>query len=333
MSTLSDTLVTLPLIDLFSPLTLGCWSLIGDANWGDQDEKDSIAAIEAALTCGVRSFDTAPLYGNGDSERLLGRVLKPVRESVTIATKVAGTLTASAVRRSCEESLERLQTDYIDVFQIHWPDHETPFSETAAELARLQEEGKVRHVGVCNFGLNDLKMAVEYLPLRTNQMAYSLLWRGIEFEVLPFCRQHGIEIMAYSPLMQGLLSGRFAAASEVPEGRARTKHFSSVGRPQVRHGQPGHEEGTFAALAQLRKISAEAGVAMPIAALQALLSRPGVGTVLAGARNASQVQENAEVLRNPVSPSAIDRLLQATEALKNEIGAELDPWATPSRIN
>lgn len=319
---------------LFSPLTLGCWSLISDANWGEQSEKDSLDAIEATLASGIRSFDTAPMYGNGESEKLLGKALGHRRDQVTIASKVNGHLTPETIRQSCEDSLRRLRTDYLDMLQIHWPDeNHPPLGHATEELLKLKDSGKIRAIGVCNFGPRHLSEAARHIPIHTNQMPYSLLWRGLEYEVLDICRQHNIRVITYSSLMQGLLSGKFHQASDVPEGRARTKHFSSQGRPKVRHGQPGHEAATFAALDALRTTCHTLGIPMAVASLAVLLTRPEIISVIAGARNATQAQENAAILHCHLTPDQAQRLWQATDPLKQQIGPELDPWASPSRIH
>ena len=314
-------------------LTMGCWALIGDSNWGVQNEADSLEAIEIALQSGVRAFDTAPLYGNGESEMLLGRALKSRRADVLIATKVYGRLTADTIRQSCEDSLRRLETDYIDLFQVHWPDPQTPLAETAEVLLQLQNEQKIRAIGVCNFGVRDLSEAVKVMPVFSNQMAYSLLWRGLEFELLPFCLREGIGIIAYSSLMQGLLTGKFQNAVDVPAGRARTKHFSSELRGQVRHGLPGHETETFESIKRIKIICQRAGMPMGIASLAALLARDGILSVIAGARNAGQARENAEVLAVRMPEHLVRELMDATEQLKRATGHDLDPWAYPSRIH
>lgn len=315
-----------------SGVMLGCWSLISDSNWGNQAEADSMEAIEASLESGIHSFDTAPLYGDGASEQLVGKALSSIRDRVFIATKVSAPLTASAVKQSCEASLRRLDTEYVDLYQIHWPDKSTPIEETSAVLLQLQAEGKIRSIGVCNFGPRDISTAAALMPLAYNQVPYSLLWRGIEFELLPLCRRLDIRILAYSPLMQGLLTGKFHSASEVPQGRARTKHFAASRNPMIRHGGDGYETLTFEAVNTIRLICAKFGISMSVAALACLLGREGVASVLPGARNSAQARQNAEVLQANLSKDAIGMLFAATDKLKAEIGGEIDLWADESRI-
>lgn len=320
-------------LNLLSPVMLGSWSLIGDANWGQQSRADSEAAIEASLESGITAFDTAPAYGDGAAESLLGDRLSKRREQVFLATKFRAPLTETNIRQSLEDSLRRLQTDYIDLYQIHWPDSSTPIAQTAEVLLALQTEGKIRAIGVSNFGPRDLEEAARVMPIATNQMPYSLLWRGVEFAVLPLCQRLGIRILSYSSLLQGLLTGKFHSTSDVPEGRARTKHFSSHGRPKIKHGEPGHESTTFDAIKKLAKLCHEIDIPMSVAALSALLNQPTVSSVIMGARNATQAQENARVLKTRLNDSSVQKIFEATEKLKQEIGPELDPWLTPTRIH
>ena len=166
-----------------SAIAMGCWALAGDATWGPQDMAESVATVHAALDAGVNLFDTAEGYGGGDSESALGQALLGRRHEAVIATKVSrANLSADEVRRACENSLQRLRTDYVDLYQIHWPSRTVPLPETMEALERLREQGKVRAIGVCNFGLQDLSDLLAIGWPETNQLPYSLLWRAIEYE-------------------------------------------------------------------------------------------------------------------------------------------------------
>lgn len=165
---------------IVSVIAMGCWPIVGDFTWGPQDEADSIATIHAALDAGINFFDTAEMYGNGYSEELLGRALAGRRHEVVIASKVGSEhLAADQVIRAGEGSLRRLRTDYIDLYQIHWPSRTVPLAETMAALERLRQQGKVRAIGVSNFGLGDLGDLLAIGRPETNQLPYSLLWRAI----------------------------------------------------------------------------------------------------------------------------------------------------------
>ena len=315
-----------------SVVSMGCWAIVGDETWGPQDEAASIATIHAALEAGVTMFDTAEAYGQGYSETILGRALAGRRHEAVIASKVSGrNLSAAAVRQACEHSLERLQTDYIDLYQIHWPSRVTPLGETLAALEELRQEGKVRAIGVCNFGPGDLTDLQVRGWAETNQLPYSLLWRAIEYEIQQRCVAAGMGILCYSPLAQGLLTGKFASAAEVPDGRARTRLFSGD-RALARHGQAGREEEAFAAIARVHEISTAVGQPMAQVALAWLLHQPGVASVITGARRPEQIRETGRAAELGLSPQIVQALAEATAALKQSLGADPDMWQAESRF-
>jgi aryl-alcohol dehydrogenase-like predicted oxidoreductase len=315
-----------------SIIAMGCWALAGDATWGPQEESESLATVHAALDAGVNFFDTAEGYGGGDSESVLGRALAGRRDKAVIATKVSrSNLSGPEIQQACEHSLRRLQTDYIDLYQIHWPSRSVPLPETMAALQRLQEQGKVRAIGVCNFGVQDLSDLLEIDGVASNQLPYSLLWRAIEYEIQQACVDEGLGILCYSTLAQGLLTGKFIAPDQVPAGRARIRLFSSE-RPEARHGEPGCEEEVFAAIEQIRAICSEIDQPMANVALAWLLQQPGVTSAIAGARRPHQIQQTAEAVDLALSPEIVSRLTKATEAVKLAIGPNPDMWQTASRF-
>jgi aryl-alcohol dehydrogenase-like predicted oxidoreductase len=312
---------------MMSTIALGCWPLIGDQNWGHQDEGQSLETIAAARDCGITLFDTAPGYGNGASEELLGRALRGWRDQALVATKAPPkALSPGALQSSCDASLQRLQTDYIDLYQFHWPNHDVPMAESIGALEKLRNEGKIRQYGVCNFGLRDLG---DFLAAGgrclTNQLAYSLLARAIEYAVQPKCVEEKIGILCYSPLAQGLLTGKFRHPDDVPDGRARTRHFSR-NRPQVRHGEEGCETETFAAIESIRTIAAGIGESMEAVSLAWLLEQPGISSVIAGARTADQIRKNAAAADLSLDPATVEALNQSTESVKKRLGDNPDLW-------
>jgi len=315
-----------------SVVGLGCWPLGGGEGWGDIAENQAIATIHAALDHGVTFFDTAEGYNDGNSERVLGRALLGRREEAVIATKISPSNTGPAtLRKHCDASLQRLQTDWIDLYQIHWPLADERVPEALATLADLQREGKIRSIGISNHGVAQMQTVLgEGVTIAANQLAYSLLFRAIEFEVMPLCRQHGISIIPYMPLMQGLLAGRYHTADDVPPFRARTRHFSSQ-REQVRHGEPGAEVETFAAVARIREITADLGVPMAQLAIGWTAAREGVATVIAGAREPWQIEANVAAAEAVLSPETIAALDAATEPLRQRMGANADMWQGGSR--
>jgi myo-inositol catabolism protein IolS len=315
-----------------SVIGMGCWPLIGGDNWGSQDEGDSIAALETAVDCGVNFFDTAEGYGDGYSETVLGNAFARRRKDVVIASKVSRAhLDPAELRAACEASLRRLQTDYLDLYQIHWPAKDQPFEQTARALEQLQKEGKIRAFGVSNFGVGDLGDWLATSTSASNQLPYSLLFRAIEFEIQPLCVREGLGILCYCPLAQGLLTGKFSSVDEVPEGRARTRHFSSS-RPQARHGEAGFESKTFEAIERISGICQGLGKSMVEVSLAWLAHQQGVASVLAGARRVEQVRQNAQAGDIRLGPEILRQLREATDALKQAMGRNADLWQSESRM-
>jgi len=315
-----------------SEMALGCWPFIGGHLWGEQRDEDSIAAVHTSLDAGVNFFDTAEGYGEGYSEQVLGRALAGRREEAVIATKVAPShLAAADVPAACEESLRNLRTDYIDLYLIHWPNHDIPLAETLGALERLKEQGKLRAIGVCNFGVEDLADVLESGHTEVDQLPYNLLWRPIEHAVLPKAREHGIGLMAYSPLAQGLLAGRYATANEVPDGVARSRHFAAT-RPQAVHGEPGCETEVFAAIGKVRRIAEDLGQPVADVSLAWVRQQEGVTSVLVGARNAREVELDLPAFELSLDEDVISELSAATEEVKGRLGADPDMWRSENRM-
>lgn len=204
-----------------SRIGLGTWA-IGGWLWGGANEWQSMETIRAAVDLGVTLFDTAPVYGFGHAEEILGKALAEggLRRKVIIATKVGIDWRGSTpfrdaskdrIVKEVEDSLRRLQIDVIDLYQVHWPDPETPISETAAAMADLYRAGKIRAVGVSNFSPEQMEEFRAVAPLHAVQPPYNLFERGIEKDVLPYAERHGLGVLAYGPLCRGLLSGRITA--------------------------------------------------------------------------------------------------------------------------
>ena len=310
-----------------SQIVLGCMTFTGDGNWGPQDEKDSIDTIRAALDAGITAFDTAESYAEGLTERILGKGLGGDRQRVAIFSKVAAAhLGYQDVIDSCEATLKRIGTDYLDLYQIHWPSKTVPLEETLSALDKLKADGKIREIGVSNFGPVDLDGAIASGRVVSNQMGYNLLFRGIEHDILPKCRENGIGILTYSSLAQGLLSGKYKTPDDFPVGRARTKLFSGS-RPGARHGGSGCEELAFRAIDRIREISQEIGEPMANVALAWILAQEGISAVIAGGRTAEQALANARAADLTLSPDTVAELSRATEEVKAFLGNDADAWS------
>lgn len=316
-----------------SAISLGTWAFAGRLNWGTQERNDSIATLNSAFDAGINFFDTAEIYGNGLAEQLIGEALHNRRDKIVIATKVSPeNCEPSELRTSCERSLRNLRTDYIDLYQIHYPNLSIPFDDTFATLETLKQEGKIIEYGVSNFGCKSLQQILEkqYVPV-SNQLAYSLLFRAIEYEILPLCLQYSISILCFSPLMHGLLTGKFNSPDEVPVGRARTRHFSSA-RPHTRHGEPGAEEETFSAIANIKEIASHLNITPAILSIAWLLDQHGVASVIIGARNPSQLKENILASEINLSSDIIESINKSSILLKEKLGANADMWQSNSRV-
>ncbi|MCP4166353.1 MAG: aldo/keto reductase [Chloroflexi bacterium] len=314
-----------------SVICMGCWGLAGDFHWGEQDDAASIAAVHAALDAGINFFDTAEAYGDGHSDEVLGRALAGRRDQVVIASKVsADSLAPDDLAASCENSLRRLRTDSIDLLQIHWPNWDIPLAETWAALEMLQAQGKIRAIGVSNFGEIDLPDLLNLGRPVTNQLPYSLLYRAIEFDLQWRCVQEDIGILCYSPLLHGLLSGQYTALDQMSPTRARTRHFSPDW-PYIRHDEPGCEAETTAALHEIQHICADIGQPMAPVALAWLLHQPGITSIITGMRRPDQVSDCANAVTLELSAEVLGRLDQATAVVKQKLGPNLDMWQTESR--
>lgn len=316
-----------------SEISLGTWGIVDEELWGKQDQNDAIETIKTAYKSGINFFDTAEGYGDGAAEKLLGKVLKDVREDIVIASKVLPqNLKPKDLKKSCENSLKRLETDYIDVYYIHWPNHDIPFQETMNTMKELKKEGKIRAIGCSNFGENDLNELMKYGDIIVNQVPYNLIWRAIEFEIKPLCEKNNVGITTYSSLAQGLLAGKYKSPEEVPDGRARSRHFSKD-RPLARHGEKGAEKLTFDTLKKIEKISNEIGEDMVKVSIAWILSQTGISSVTVGARTPKQILMNIEATNLNLSDNLLKRLNSATKELKNVLGKNPDMWEGDSRYN
>ena len=315
-----------------SQIALGCWPFAGGSYWGDQDDRASIDTVHAALDAGINLFDSAEGYEDGESERVLGRALKGRRGEALIATKVSTeNLRPADVITACERSLSNLGTDHIDLYQIHWPNHDVPIEDTAAALQRLKEQGKIRAIGVSNFAVRDLTDMLGACECIVDQLPYSLLWRVIEHELRPLCIEQNVGIICYSPLAQGLLTGRYRNADEVPEGLAQSRWYSCR-RPAALHDEPGLEVEVFDAIDTLRQMAQEAGLSMATMALAWVKAQLGVTSFLVGARSPNELDRNLPVLEVELPPELLEGLSAATELVKGKLGKNPDMWLTPGRM-
>jgi len=295
-----------------SVVGIGTWQASGK-QWGD-DVKDHliVKAIGRSLELGVNLVDTAELYGDGHSEKVVGRALKKYgRENFVVATKFHGShLHYEDVLKACDASLKRLGVKQIDLYQMHWPDpwEQVPLKETMKALKKLHEEGKILSVAVSNFAVRDLeeaRSALDGVEIASNQVRYNLLQREIEEEVLPYCTKNGISILAWSPLAQGVLTGKYSP-SKVPSDRVR-KRNKLFERRNLKAAAP--------LVRVLREIGEARGRTPAQVALNWIISRPGV-VPIPGAKNPSQAEENAGAAEFKLTAEELQRIEEASRAIR-----------------
>jgi len=278
-----------------SVIALGTWAMGATVEtWGHVDDRESIEAIHQAIDCGINLIDTAPIYGLGHSEEIVGKAIRGRREEVVLATKCGLTfpksnnepparcLTRKSILRECEASLRRLQTDYIDLYQCHWPDPETPIEETMGALTTLREQGKITAIGLSNFGCEEIAAARACGVVHSLQPGFSLITPHAADELIPYCSEHRIGVLPYSPLAKGLLTGKFTASAKFSDVRSRDPEF--MGERFRRN---------LSTVEQLRPIAERYGKTVAQVAINWTLGFPGVTAPIVGAKRPSQVLENA----------------------------------------
>lgn len=308
-----------------SPIVYGCMG--GAGAFGAQEETDSIEALQEAFNVGINFFDTAEAYGNGYSEQLLSRALGDKRSELVISSKVATpNLAPDDVIEACERSLKNLDTDFIDLYMLHWPKRDVPLADSIGALKKLKEDGKIRWYGVSNFGNNDIDDALELGDISVNQLPYHLYSRAIEFEVQPKCEAAGVPIMCYSSLMQGLLAGKYKSLDDFPVNRARTRMFDHRKWAEAVHNENGAEEAGQELLDALWNLMDETGLSMEELAIGWLKTRPAVGGVIVGTRNAKQSRGLKKLMDVNLDDSVLQALSDASSRLKEELGSDIDMW-------
>ncbi len=317
-----------------SPVVFGAWA-IGGWMWGGADRKEAVKALQKSVELGITTIDTAPVYGFGLSEEIIGEALKKQRKNIQILTKFGLTWTGNEghhyfpttdnngnkvdvfkfaskkrIIEECEASLQRLGTDYIDLYQQHWPDPTTPVDETMEALNDLIAQGKIRAAGVSNYDTSLLNTACKYSAIVSDQVPYSMLRRDIEQELVPYCIEHNIDILAYSPLQRGILTGKFKPDHRFKEGDSRD-------------GQPWYKTenivkvNTF--LEKLKQVAASKNTTLTRLVLSWTLSQPGITAVLAGARDPKQLTENAGAMSLKLEQHEVDDINKELADLKLEL--------------
>jgi len=317
-----------------SPITLGAWA-IGGWMWGGADKKDSLRAIDSCLDYGISSIDTAPIYGFGHSEEVLGEAIKGKRDRYEILTKCGMRWEGSkgtyffttndnngiqreiytysgkdSIVAECEDSLRRLGTDYIDLYQVHWPDASTPIEEAMEAFSILLQQGKIRAAGVSNYSVDQMISASTVVELSSNQVPYSMVRREIEEDVVPWCMDNDCGILAYSPLQRGLLTGKITPDYPFAPGDS---------RPETPHFKINNLIKTNKFLDKIKPMAEDKGATLSQLVIAWTLRQPGMTVALVGARTEEQVKQNAGALEVKLSDEEEQEINRRLDKLDLEL--------------
>ncbi len=309
-----------------SVIGLGTW-VMGGWLWGGAEDRESLATIRRSIELGITLIDTAPIYGHGRAEQLVGEALREsgVRDKVILATKagldwnpektkVWRDSRPTRIATEIEESLKRLRTEYIDIYHVHWPDTKTPFEQTIEALLNLKREGKIRFIGLSNFDVPQLERCLAAGPVHVLQPPYNLLERGIDSDLLPFCKRHNLATLAYGPLCRGLLTGKYRGAETFPEDDVRASDPKFT---------PPRFQQYVACVTRLKTFAAGLERTVGQVAVRWCLDQPGITVALCGARRPSQIEESAQAAGWSLSPTDladIDRIV--AETIPEPVGPE-----------
>lgn len=313
-----------------SVIGIGCWNFGGD--WDNSEEQKSIDIVHTAIDQGINFFDVAPVYGWGTSEKILGKALKGgKREKVIVASKggllwneehiTTNNLSKKSLLKEIDESLKRLQTDYIDIYQMHWPDHGVPLEETAEALDIIKKSGKIRYVGLSNYSQKDVEKMMTMIEVNCQQSLYNMLERNTdsyheipleyktEKEVFPVVRKHGQAFLPYSPLFQGLLAGKFT----------RGKNFSEH---DIRNANPKLKGADFEiyynASLEIQKIADEIEHPMNEVALNWLRQKPEVTSIIGGVSSIAQLEKNINCISWDIDDETMNRINEVLKPFENK---------------
>jgi aryl-alcohol dehydrogenase-like predicted oxidoreductase len=317
-----------------TPVALGTWA-VGGWMWGGVDSDQAVRAIQAANDLGITTIDTAPIYGFGLSEELVGRAIRGRRDKVQLLTKcglrwdsprgefffettgrdgrparICRNSRKADVLRECEQSLTRLGVDYVDLYQVHWRDHTTAVEETMEALDRLASQGKVRAVGVSNYTVEEIQTAMKIRPVASVQPPYSMLRRDVEKDLLPYCREHHIGVLAYSPLQLGILTGKVTLDQPFPPDDLRSD--SPYYKPENRRRVLGF-------LDQIRPIAEEHNATLAQLVIAWTIAQPGITAALVGARKEEHARENAAAANIRITAAQMNQINSLLDELKLDL--------------
>jgi aryl-alcohol dehydrogenase-like predicted oxidoreductase len=336
-----------------SPVGMGCWAYGSGDYWGKQSQVDVDNVVSLALDLGCNFFDTAELYNNGASETSLGLALRGKRDKAVVATKIGPAFTKKdIIQKHLDMSLKRLKMDYVDCYMLHWPLNRISikhFTDDPAILAdpptenevftaldKLKKAGKIRSIGVSNFGIKQLEAVVKTgVQIDMNEITYNLLSRAVEGEILPYCIENDISLIASMSLQQGLLAGIYESVDKVPGPQAHSRHFHfSRGGNFSRHTQAGVESELFVAICEIQRIANDLDIHISQLSIAWLLATKGVDVALAGSRNIDELKSNVAAGNLVLDKQTIKALDSAGRPLLELMGFNADYYEDPenSRI-
>ncbi len=301
-----------------STIGMGCWPMAG-VGWTGIDDAQSLAALEYAIDHGITLIDTAHMYGKeGESERLVGKAISGKRDRIVLATKCGlhwkGDLmvrdsSRKQILKEYEESLRRLNTDYVDLYQVHAYDEKTPIGETAETLTELLEQGKIGAIGVSNYDTAQMAEFARNAPLHTNQPPYNIIMRDIEDSILPHCRMHNLGVITYWPLYRGLLTGKYGSGHRFPDGDSRNDnpHFQSCDLSR-----------TLDMLDKIRPIAAECGKTLAQVIVNWTANQPGITSALCGATRPEHVSQNVDAVGWRLTDLQMEEIRSLADARRNK---------------
>ncbi len=293
------------------PVGLGAWGIGGPPFWAERDEATAVATVRKAIDLGVNLIDTAPVYGFGRSEEIIGKAIEGVRDKVLIATKcglrwkeeklggIYNNLKPASIFEELEASLKRLKTDRIDLYQIHWPDPKVSLQEPLVALSLLKMQGKLLNIGVSNFSKEQLEEANQIAEISSVQPKYNLLEREIEDSILPYCQANDIKVLAYSPLASGLLTGKYSDRSQLDGWRSK----GNMGIFKKKTIGPALDK-----VQKLKEFADSKGISLTNMAIRWVIDQPGVTCALVGANTPGQVEQNIKAVDMKLEQSDIESI-------------------------
>lgn len=312
---------------MISTVAVGTWSYGSNEGdyWGKQEQVDVDMAVKGAIDKGINFFDTALVYNGGRSEEALGKAIKGMRDKVIICDKIHNRAEPKDFEKTVDLMLKHLDMEYMDLLLLHWPCPDMDDNKGRLNaMVKMIDTGKVKNIGVSNFGLKQLDSIKEFLPyVSANEMSYNILSRGIESSIIKKCMDNKIGIIGYSPLFQGLLTGKYKTIDEIPSNYARTRHFKNMRGGQAEEGFDVEEE-IIIILKEIKKISEELNISPAQLSLAWSIAKPGIATTIVGCRNERQLNSNVNAAALTLPKWAMDKIDELSWPIVEKISSSPD---------